>query len=269
MITADVDVSQLGFLLNGIRHALIGTGHNGDLTELTKDETRLLAVELSNQVGPSALAKGEAKVQKDVNHFLVAPYENLIGGQRDGDGITWISAGPKFLTGVRNVDYFRETANQGMITFLYRQAKEQDRGTKYVSLGKRGAQHVQLINRTVVSRGAREALALELATHVGRQKASFMETAISLGHKGVPQWVRRHIPSPKAINDQSGLSNAESPSITFGSSSRGISKMGDRVKRAVRNRAAKMKKKLEGILFGYAQDVRSRKHPRKHFHASP
>jgi hypothetical protein len=270
MVTVEqVDVSGLGFLMNGINHALIGTGGDGDLSKLTKDETRLLAVEIAGQVGPRTQAVGEKKIKRDVAHFLTTAFENIEGEHRRGDGVTWITAGPHFLTGVRTEDYFGDQVDPDMIrgktvTSEY-QSRVHESRPRYVELGTRGSQHVRLLDRMVVSQSGKAAILARLYSHVGRMKASFMATAIALGHTTCPQWIRRHIPSPKSILDQSQMTHVASPSITFGSTSRGVGNFKPNVKRAVKNRAAKMKVKLRNILFGISNDVHAKRVPRSHF----
>ncbi len=67
-----IDVRGLEFMLNGLRHAMIGSGKQGDLSKLVADETRLLSMEIAKQMSPKNQATGEANVKRDVGRFLAA-----------------------------------------------------------------------------------------------------------------------------------------------------------------------------------------------------
>lgn len=265
---AAIDTRNLTFLLNGLKHALIGTGQSGDAAQLVKDQTRLLAIEVGNVIGPQSLAKGVDKIQRDVNSFLFSNKDdNIHGLSRQGEDMTWMYAGPHFLVGASNEDYHGDT--WGDASKLLRDAKTAGpRGKTYIEIGERGKQHVMKVNRTVISTVSKNALLQKLYTHIGRMKASILQTAVKLGPTLTPGWILQHMPSPKAISDLTGLDNAESPSTTFGSTSRGISRMRDKVQRAVRIREKKMAIALKGILSGYSKDFKAGHPPRRRHHAS-
>src|SRR5580765_6813712 len=123
-------------MLNGLRHAMIGTGKDGDLSKLVADETRLLSMEISKQVSPKNREVGERNVKRDVGHFLAAREDTLESFEGHGD-IRWISYGPQFITGIDPDDDWRHADNAAAMTLLSVE-RQSERGSRYIDLGVRG-----------------------------------------------------------------------------------------------------------------------------------
>lgn len=241
-------------------------GRDGDAANVTRDQGRLLAEEVANQLPPRNVEAGKKKVKRDVQRFLAAPIENVETGQ-DGDGVKWISVGKNFLTGVRDEDDWRSADNASALTVFHLE-RQRDRGKRYTDLGIRGSQTVRLVNRALVSPLTRFNVIRILESRVGRMKAVFLEVAHKLGgKKAIPEWIRRHIPTPKTVF-RDGLGAKGSPSIEFGSRSAGIAHFEPKVAIAVRNRMKKISIVLKQTLFGYRQDHNSGRRIKKKFHAS-
>lgn len=256
-----IDVHGVEFMLNGLKHALIGTGKDGDASKLVADETRLLSMEIAKQMSPKSQAVGERNVKRDVGRFI-ASHEDSEDTQFEGSGdIRWISAGPKFLTGISPDDDWRHADNAAGMTLLQVE-RNNPRGDRYISLGVRGNQSVRRLNRPVVTPLVKFNLQRILASHIGRLKASWAETAEKHGQKNIPAWIRRHFPTPK--NTTRDFANPESPAIEFGSSSPGIGKFKSQISRALKNREAKLRIRIKQALFGYAHDSKHGKTIHRH-----
>lgn len=264
---AAVDSTELAFMLRATLHALNGTGRDGDASTCVADQGRLLSVEIAQQLSPRNIGAGERSIARDVSFFLYAPTtENLFGNQRHGVDMTWFAAGPNFLSGANHQDYHGDS--WGDAEPLLRVAKKESRSkNKYIHLGQnRQGQHVQRVDRYVVSGIAHRTLVLKLSGHIGRMKASIYETAARLGHHGIPAWIMRQIPTPKNITDLTNLARIGNNEIEFGSSARGITQQSAKFQRACNIRAKKMAIALKGILSGYSADWKAGLRPRKRGH---
>lgn len=256
-----IDVRGVEFMLNGLRHALIGTGKNGDLSKLIADETRLMSMEVAKQMAPKTQAVGERNVKRDIGRFLADREDTDPVFEGSGD-LKWISAGPKNLTAIKSKDDWRHADNAAGLTLLQVE-RNNPRGERYINIGVRGKQTIRILNRPVVSPLVKFNLAKILSSHVGRLKASWAETAQKLGQHNVPAWIRRHIPTPKAVT-RDMLNNAEAPAVEFGSSAPGIGKFKPQISIAVKNRKAKLRVRIQQTLFGHIHDANHGKTGRSH-----
>lgn len=255
-------------MLRGLYNALIGTNKEGDASKLVADEVRFTSMEIARQMSPKSQAIGERSVKRDVGQFIAA-HEASDDPRFQGKGdIRWISAGPKFLTGISPDDDWRFADNAGALTLLHVE-RQRPRGDRYVELGVRGSQSVRRLNRPVVTPLIKFNLQRILSSHIGRLKASWAETAEKHGQKNIPAWIRRHFPTPK--NTTRDLGGPESPGIEFGSSAPGIGKFKAQISRAVKNREAKLRIRIKQALFGYAHDAKQghqiRRHVKEESHA--
>lgn len=251
----DIDTRELDFMRRGLEHALIGVGRDGDAANVLSDEARLTAVELARFLSPKTKEVGDKNVRRDVKRFLVVPASN-IEPSKDGD-VRWIHAGKNFLTGVASSDDFREADNLGAMS-IFQLERNNKRGQKYTEVGQHGSQKVRVLNRAIVSPLAQHNVVRILSAHVGRLKASILETAAKLGQKGIPSWISDHFPSRKRIfND--GLGVVGAPFVEFGSNAVGVGHFKSAATKGVRNRVIKLRKRIEMVLFGYAQDHNSGK----------
>lgn len=278
MVTVEIDVSGVAELMRGIQNALVGIGGDGDATKLVRSESRLLAQEISQELGPRTVDKGIRKIKRDVGKHMAAPMifqdTSKINGTND---IDWLSAGKNFLTGTAKANNLLSADVDTAYAALRadQQSKPEGRGLRYGILGKRGRKTVTTIDRLVVSKGVFKALIERLSQRVGRRRATFAETADKLepDKSKAPAWVKKHFGTQddRTMLNPAGLSNAADPVVEFGSSAPGITDAvsADFIRKAVKVREKKMLKKLDLILSGYAHQANAGKRPTKGFQPSP
>lgn len=257
MITVEsIDISGLNRVMAGIQGALIGMGQEGDASQVVKQTAKLLAQDIANQVGPKTRSKGEVKAAKSaVRVFSPIPRHHLSVRKSKGDGVVWLAAGPQFIEGVPDAMYKPDINNMSaMAHFSAPLIANRTLGKARKVVGRHGKQTVYLRNRIVIQRGTYKRFQAYLKSHAGRMKASFMQTYQAFGGKAVPAWIARHFPTPKAITDDSGLSDVN-PFVRFGSTSRGVNRYNRQIQTALKIRTAAMYRRLELILSGYAQDA--------------
>lgn len=256
----NIDVSGLGRLINGLHNALIGSGQNGDLTEVTKDETRRLSMECGRPPTARQRKRLEGGIRRDIGSvFLQMPAQPFTGSKRHGENMEWLAAGPNFLMGVTPAHLITQNevlAGGGLKLLLYNLRGNLPK-EKYTTLGTRGKQKVITPNRLVIARGAMSKLFNDLKKRVGIRDASFVETAAKLGESKITATTRKHFPTKHSITQLGGLAHPENPSITFGSNAKGVKGLVPKVNRAVKVRQHKMAYRLRKILTGYAADNNS------------
>jgi hypothetical protein len=189
--------------------------------------------------------------------------------EKSGEGtMHWLNAGPDFLTGIQSQRYLPQIDNLEAMFHTFLKVPGQNLGKKYATVGMRGKQKVQEINRLMVKRAVFKKFVTFVSNHVGRLKASFVATAKKLQPSTTaPQWIGRHITNgatPKSITDLTGLENIQHPSVTFGSRSPGVTKFQGVVQKAVATRKAKVAARLRLVLAGYAKDNSERRPIRRH-----
>lgn len=261
MITATVETKNYDRAIAGLRQALIASGQSSDASAIIKDEGRRLASEISAATGPKSRSKAAKEMGKDVaRNFSVLT--NNIKKKQQGDGAyKWAVAGPHFLYGIEP-----EKDLRGMdadLLAIHRERNRKPKEKKLILLGKRGKQKVYRVWAPIITKRGRAELLKKLMSKIGRKKASWASSAIAMGEKNVPDWVRRHTPSPKAITNLAGLSNPNNPSLLFGSRSAGVSKDRDKVRMLMAVRVKKILARISLIMNGYRQDIKQGAIPQK------
>lgn len=256
MITATIESSNLNRVLGDLQRALSGSGQASDLPTIVKDESRRLAMEISNDTPPKSKGRLEKKIAKDVGQAFATVDGNIEARAQGKGDMRWLVAGPKFLYGIRPDQDMRKGG--GDLLSIYRKLRGKDQGKKLIPLGNRGHQKVYRINRIIVQKKAKTGLARQLMGKVGRWRASWAASAMAMGETLIPAWVKRHIPSPKAVTELGGLANASRPSVLFGSHSPGVMKQADRIRKALVVRQKKIVARIKYILNGYKMDVKQR-----------
>lgn len=271
-----IDVSGVGFLANGIHHALIGTGNGGDLKDVITDETRKLALECGSNPTARQQKKMESFIRRDIGKVFIGRLARpFMGDKSKGNGITWLSAGPNFLAGVpddRLLYNKVSLAGGGAKSILYgSRGKSFTQGPKWLDVADshKGInnstihQHVEIANRFMVGRGVISGLFAALKKRIGIRDASFAETAQKLGESSLPQKTTAHFPTGHNVTKVLGLVG-DNPEITFGSDAKGVAGLSEKVKKSVATRERKMRYRLNLILSGYAQDNSSGRTIRRH-----
>jgi hypothetical protein len=283
VITASFDLSGVNALTRGIQQALIGMGHEGDATVLVTQSAKLLSWECSRQLGPKTEGKGKSKIARDlmkVFHPMVNSKTgsawDIFDDPKDGgnNGTTWLYAGPTYLVGVKNEDYFPDAEESALEAIYNREGRGgstrgvawKDQGVRrdgFIFKGKyrasHGRQHVFLLDRIAVKKTPFNALLKKLAGRVGRMRATFAYCAAQFGMTGIPQWISKQFDSVaadgRAIFDKSALEDPVRPTIVFGSRAPGISKFKEKIDAAIKRREKQMATHLRLILNGYVQDA--------------
>lgn len=267
--TASIDMTGLHRLTDGLRWALIGAGRDGDAANIVADESSKLAMECADRVAKKDLAKEERKMKSDVRRaFLAGPEEAFPVAKRGGhNGITWLYAGENFLAGTATEDLRPDLTAAEMLKL--KKTLPSRPGLAWPKIGVHGKQSVVKMNRIVVRRSEREKLYELIRSRFGRMKATFarsgFEIAKSIGKTvRVPAWISRHFEDMRLPAGYEIGSNPERPFVEFSSRAPGIEKQHKKIAAAVKVREAKMRKHLDRILTGYANDTKNGGAPRRH-----
>jgi hypothetical protein len=268
-VTTTVDLTGLSSLLRKLHEALIGSGQNGDLSVLVKDETRRLAMECARVPNPKQRLKLQRAIKRDIGSvFLAMPKDPLKGKARHGHEMEWLVAGPNFLFGappsqiLTGQESNAVLAAGGVKALLYKLRGKLPEH-KYTETGSHGKQKVQIANRVIVARAVLTRLFNSIKKNIGKRDASFAETAKLLGETKIPASTSAHFPTKHNITRAGELTNPESPAITFGSNAHGVRGLKPKVERAVKTRQLKMSSRIRMILNGYARDGANIRHHAK------
>ncbi|MDE2099882.1 MAG: hypothetical protein KGL39_21695 [Patescibacteria group bacterium] len=253
-------MSGLSSLINGLRHALIGTGGKGDLAQIVKDESRRLAKEIGQPPTRSQQKKLESKIGMDIGRVFMSPGNNNLEGPSKGSGVTWLYAGPNFLAGATDdrmlAGKVSMSGNAAEGILRLSRGKGFTLGPKYIDAGiiKQTGQHAMLSNRFIILKGAIKSLKAKLGARVGSRDASFMEVAKTLGDNSIPTKSSKHFPTGHSITMVGSL-NTDSPTIVFGSDSKGVAGLKRKVEQSIKIREQKIRWRIKRLLSGYADSA--------------
>jgi len=262
-LNTTVDMTGLNEKLGNLLGALIGTGQKGDIHTFLRTEAGQLAWDISNAVGPTNAESARDGVSKSMAYvFRTEPSSNLDRDQRYSStaDFTWIYSWSKNGGGVIGVnDEDNQTrAGAGELETMLRAGLKHKRGKAYIDLGKRGKMHIMRLNRIMISKSGWNGLAKKIMDSTGQLRASFAATAERCGiKKRIPAFVRRHITggmSKKSIFDDSAMNHPTNPSITFGSTAKGVFSnpyVEGKIAKAVANRKHILIKKMNQIIAGH------------------
>jgi hypothetical protein len=270
-LKTEVDLSGLNKFNAQLLGALIGSGQGGmgDAQRFIKTEAGQLAWDISSQMGPKSLSKAGERIGWDMKRHLTTAPKYISAEFNDGrkqesesySEFTWLTAGKgrngSFLLGINNEDMQMGATPDAAKKMLRVGQKGSDRGDAYQRLGRRGKSAILRLNRVKISASTFSAVKKSMIAKVGQLRASFAYTAsVCLPSKPIPGWIRKHFTGRaggKIIFSESGL-NSASPSITFGSSAKGVQSnpyIVDKIARAVESRKYKMAEKIKKIVKGY------------------
>jgi hypothetical protein len=255
-----IDIDGVGSLIKGIHNALIGTGGNGDLTKVVRDETRLLAQEIGKPPTNSAQKVLEKRIRGDIGKvFMQKPAKPFTRKQAGSGDVQWLYAGPGFLVGCPQDRMLagKVSLAGGEGKRLFYIARNRLPSQRFEDKGQidRGTQHAMFVNRFVVAKGAMKSLFRAIKPNAGKRDASFAETAQKLGGSSLPAKTSAHFPTGKNITKAN--SDPTNPEIIFGSVAKGIAGLAAKVKKSIQIRERKMAYKLQQILSGYANDSKT------------
>lgn len=262
MVIATIDQRGLDSVLNSVRDALVGTG--GDASNITKDESRLLALGIMNVAQPKDKKKTAARIDSSIRQRFANLNEQYFPtGKVDSDGIAWYRSDSRFLYGVsEDLDMRKSSADR--LLDIYYQAKVVGGKTRLVkdfNPPRPSGQKKAILAKVLTSKASMNRLVAMAKLAIGKLPASWLATARQISPSAnAPEWIARHLKgskTTKSITDLTGLSNANNPSVTFGSSAKGVGRFGRSVQFAVNLRAKKLAYRLDLILSGYAEDVKN------------
>jgi hypothetical protein len=266
---AQINTSGLNLLMYGIQNALVGQG--ADCSSVTRNEARLLALEISKRVGPRNKSRKELNVRREVSRVFAPKPREMFSKQKQGhSNMQWLVASPQFLIGIKRDHVFTGESSNEQLFRAFLKAPGLSLGKKYTRIGSHGEQAVYEMNRIMILRGAFNNFVRFVQKRIGIMRASWVADAKKIDPMkpaASPDWVSRHVPGNRAqIVYLNGLKNLESPSITFGSNAVGIEKFTESIRFAVKVREKKMAARLKLIISGYAKDVAKGIRPGRHRH---
>jgi hypothetical protein len=261
-LKTEVDLRGLNSFNSQLLGVLIGSGQGGDARRFIATEAGQLAWDISKQLGPRTVADGKRKIENSARQVFFPITVPVFGGvKRGGNDMQWLFASSKmdYLVGAASEDVQANLQGKEMQD-AFRRANRQ-RGPRWAELGKRGKQRLMQIQRIIVSPGALKGLITDTSKLVGTLRASFAYTAsLLVPSKPIPQWISKHFGSAangRAIYRASDLGNATNPSLTFGSSAKGVQSnpyIVDKIARAVERRKYILRDKIKKVVKGYTYD---------------
>ena len=266
MLAADVDIRGFSRFVEGLQHALIGTGQTGDLMAVVKSEVRQLAWEISRQIGYRDLESGKKGIASDVGKvFRPGPFNSfLLDSSRQSKAQPYriLTATSRYLVVVNEEDASQPELGAEFMQRALRanQKAGYPRGNAWTNLGRvRGnpKQHVMYLNRILVTRERYAALVDRLGKRLGRLQATFAYAAAQLGFTKVPAWISKHFASVKADGAAVFRFRMEGQGVSaieFGSRARGVTSNAhivEKIHKSVERRKAIALDKIRKILSGY------------------
>lgn len=262
-----IDLSGWQSMMRQLTEALWGSGQNGDLHQLVRVEAGQTAWDMMNALGPRSREGSLKDIENNLRSTLsVNPkFENLKGDQTRSTKYanwTWLTSSDLHLLGINQEDNRRDASADEALKIHFATKRKGGRGKAYIELGRHGVQHVMKLNRTRVKSGVFNDVKRYLGASVGQLKASFAATALKLiPGKRVPGWVRSQFGNVEAngkmIFNDAALNRRENPTMEFGSRAKGVETnpvVREAIERALTNRVAKLKKKVEQLKAGYTYD---------------
>lgn len=251
--TLEIDTSRLQDVMFGLQEALGDAGNPADLSDIVRDETRRLIVEIVKDTPPQTKEIGEAAVTRDINSLFSGAEPGLIDTVGDEHGLSNIdtyvlSNGRKLHLQWDRIDPLGDKMQQ------IHNASRNSRG----GVGRRKEVRDAWGARVVVPNESKDAYLKKILSHVGRWKASWASTAMALGVQNVVGWIKRHIngkDSRSGFHNTDGLMNGSFPVVTFGSRAPGVGRQAGVINSAVRIRSEAVLKRTKLIVSGYAKDI--------------
>ena len=260
-LTATIDTRGLQFVIGGLEAALIGFG--GDCSEVTKDESRLLAMQVSKVARPPDRKKTLGRIEKSVRNRFQALNESAHQEKAPTSGINWLHWDNDYLYGVSQERNMKRASAESLADIYYA-SKMRRVGGAYLDLPfihPHRRQRVKIYQKIVTSNSSLNRAVKAVQQSIGKLAASWVGDARTIdGTKPTvaPAWVERHLrgtKTSKSIVNTAGLMNSESPSVEFGSKAKGVNRFERAINFAVGLREKKVAARLRLILSGYSKDV--------------
>ena len=266
MVSTSIDTSELDRMIGAINNALIGTG--GDASEITKDESRLLATQLMKLAQPKDRKALGNKIEANVrSRFAALNEDNATSDSGLGvsaDGTNWYAADSNFLYGSRDAVNMRKASGDEIASVFYTSVFKGGKARLIYDFTKSKKKHqkIAITQRIITSKASLARGVRKVKESIGKLAASWFATAKTIDPSAsAPNWIADHLhgnKTSKSITDLTGAKDLANPSVTFGSKAHAVSsKKGvQQVQFAMNIRTKKLKHRLELILSGYAEDVR-------------
>lgn len=255
-LTVEVDTTKMQENLQALADVMVGSGM--DISNLVRDEARRLGKAIVNFTPPlnskwgGPRQSGEMAIKSEIySLFSEASYE-LIAEVSHDKGFHNIDSYVATRNGLKVELQWANIDPQGAAMDAYHK-QFQDRNGK-IRRTKASPQGLWK-SRVVVPEGMRDPYVKKLQQRVGLMRASIALCASQLGVQ-FPRWISRHFSSVSStgISDITGLQNASAPSVVFGSRSKGVGRIRERVQAAVNARSKSIKRRTELMIYGYAKD---------------
>ena len=249
-------------MIYGLRDAIVGSG--GDASEITKDESRLLAKEISNVCKPKDRNKTKDRIEKSVRRkFSTLGESQKDFGEGKGD-VKWYRCDDRYLYGVARDKDMRKASGEDLANVYYASKMIQGK-TRIIADFKhpRKKQRVAIVQKILTNKRSLDRAVKQVQLAIGKLSASWLASARKIDPSKstvAPQWIERHIRgdrTSKSITDISSLQSSESPSVAFGSKAVGVKKFERSIQFAIDLRAKKVAARLKLVLHGYSQDVKN------------
>jgi hypothetical protein len=279
-ITAEFDLSLLNERLGNFMGALIGTGQGGDIHRFLAVEAAQLSADISRAVGPASVEKAKAGVDRSLKFVFRStrkdgetPISSNLTEEQSSSSVSdfkWIYAFKKNgggVLGINNEDDLRGTNDAATLETVLRAGLKHKRGHAYEELGKRGKMHIMRLNRVLIQKAAWVRLQKTILARAGKMRASFAYTTFALNKQfglsvseRMPAFVKRHVQAGdkvggRAIFNLAALASPTNPSITFGSSAKGVVSnpyVAAKIGGVIAGRSHKIAKKMKQVIAGYS-----------------
>jgi hypothetical protein len=262
-------------MLSGVGDALVGSG--GDASNITKDESRLLAMQLMKLGQPRDRSATGDRIEKNVRSRFALLDVDLSSGDHglgvSANGTRWYAVDKNFLYGSDSPKDYRHAAGDQIRDAFYSTKIVAGKARIIYDFGKpKRHQKVSITRRIITSKASLARGVKEVKKSIGKLAASWFATAKSIDpSSNAPDWISHHVTgtkSSKSITDLSGLNKSESPSVIFGSKAGGAASQKGKaqVQFAVSVREKKLHARLRLILSGYSKDVANGIKVQRHAH---
>lgn len=254
MITREIDTSLLRSKIYDLRDALISQGQIADAGAIIENQAKLFARQMvvttpPYGLGGAAKKKGEHAVEGDLNKIFTGVSEEMLNTIGSDHGVSdidaWItSSGRPLHIQWKKID----PTGQGMKAYHYRQKNARGRTLK----GKYRTSADAWFAPYVVSKEDLSAYMAKMIARVGRRKASWAVSWVSLGGS-VQRWLDRHLKG-SATGRCVPVLTGSFPQVTMTSSAPGIAGDAHIVESALKIRRQAIGRLIRGVLSGYSQD---------------
>ena len=240
--------------------ALYGQGAGSVAATLVADESRRMLRQLIRFTPPQTQKQGERAVGAEIHNLASeASYEFLseIGSAHGTTNIDVRIRSPKY-PGVSRLLWGRICMSEDSFAAAHKAARQPSTGKVPLQYFSNPSEWRR---RVVVPRGVRSRYIDKMKKRVGRWKASW---AVSLEiicqatgvNFPVAPWVRRHVPTPKAVRANPTTLSGAFPTIAFGSRSPGVSRQRGVVENSIRVRAEAMRRRAALVISGWNEEMK-------------